>query len=199
MPRIESPREERERKENENIAGLTDESPREEFLREHGSGKKEREPWKLGSSIQKRPIAFIILLAYFGWPLLIIRDVGGMWIVLLIVQVAKAWFLTWVWAAIVDRFRGKENDQVDLSYAASKTRADRELVKEISELTIGELVKEISKIEDSEDLNIILMAEKEGKARKGAVGAIMERIENVSGGAGEDEEGPWGSRNARNR
>ena len=51
-------------------------------------------------------------------------------------------------------------------------------------LTIGDLTKEISKIEDSEELNNILVAEKEGKGRKGAINAIMERIENVSSGTG---------------
>ena len=53
-------------------------------------------------------------------------------------------------------------------------------------LTIGDLAKEISKIEDSEELNNILVAEKEGKGRKGAINAITERIENVSGGTGGD-------------
>ena len=51
-------------------------------------------------------------------------------------------------------------------------------------LTIGDLTKEISKIEDSEELNNILVAEKEGKGRKGAINAIMERIENVSSETG---------------
>ena len=53
-------------------------------------------------------------------------------------------------------------------------------------LTIGDLAKEISKIEESEELNKILVAEKEGKGRKGAINAITERIENVSGGTGGD-------------
>ncbi len=53
-------------------------------------------------------------------------------------------------------------------------------------LTIGDLAKEISKIEDSEELNNILVAEKEGKGRKGAINAITERIENVSEGTGGD-------------
>ena len=50
-------------------------------------------------------------------------------------------------------------------------------------LTIGKLVKEISKIENVEELNNILVAEGEGKGRKGAISAITERI----GSLGDDE------------
>ena len=69
--------------------------------------------WKVGDSIRKHPIAFIIILAYYEFPVLAIMGLAppGEWIGLLLIQFAKAWLFTWVLAAIVGRLRGKESTE----------------------------------------------------------------------------------------
>ena len=48
-----------------------------------------------------------------------------------------------------------------------------------SKLTVGNLIKEISGVEDIKKLKEILAAEENGKKRKGALKGIQEQIESV--------------------
>lgn len=71
--------------------------------------------------------------------------------------------------------------------ADSEPEEISEAVK-VSNLNVDELEEKISSIEDLEELNAILEAEKAGKKRKTAIEAIESRIEDLSTPSEEEEE-----------